>query len=138
MDKYAKLICIKGLIMSMDEQLNMHFHKDGLTEQIRKVITDKYYDAVLEQLDETEKAKEDHHVDNFVIKVNGVSHAFFEQKISSEQVVALTNLELTGNEILTITYSHGAKNKPTGILEVNESIQVKDKMIFNIVETSAA
>ncbi len=138
MDKYAKLMCIKGLIMSMDEQLNMHFNKDGLTGQIRKVIIDKYYDSIQEQLDETEKAKEDHPVDNCVININAVNHAFFEQTISSEQVIALTNLALTGNEIFTITYRHGTKNKPTGILEVNESIQVKDRMTFIIVETSEA
>ncbi len=57
MDKYTKLMCVKGLIMSMDEQLNIHFQKDSLTGHIQKTIVDKYYDAILEQLEQSEDEK---------------------------------------------------------------------------------
>ncbi len=57
MDKYMKLMCIKGLLMSLDEQLGMRYQKDGLSESTKLIITDKYYDAILEQLEEEEDVK---------------------------------------------------------------------------------
>ena len=174
MDKYLKLQCVKGLLMSLDEQLGMRFQKEGLSESTKLIITDKYYDAILEQLEEEEnikkkkfiidlhksgvitenqkqnlliqlmraiepeKAKEDRSSDNCVININGVSHAFLEQTISWEQVVVLSNLALAGSEILTITYSHGESDKRQGTLDVNEIIKVKDRMIFNVANTTEA
>ena len=133
MDKYMKLMAVKGLILSLDDQLYQYLQKDALSEKIKKVIVDKYYEAIVEQLmDEPEKMK-----DNpcYIITINGVNHDFYEQTISWEQVVGLTNLALTGNELLTITYSHG---DTSGTLEVIESIQIKDKMVFNVEKTIGA
>ncbi len=57
MDKYMKLMAIKGLIMSMDEQIYQYFQKDNLPEDVKKVIVDKYYDAIKEQLEQSEDIK---------------------------------------------------------------------------------
>lgn len=51
MDKYMRLMAVKGLIMSMDEQLTIRFEKDVLTKDAKKVIVDKYFDAIDEQLE---------------------------------------------------------------------------------------
>lgn len=137
MDKYLQLQCVKGLLLSLDDQLYQRFQKYGDDEKlsVKKVIVDKYYDAIKEQLNEPEKANEDHAVDSCVITVNDVKHDFYEQTISWEQVIALTNLALTGNELLTIAYIHD--NKST-ILEVNDVIPIQDKMVFNVEKTTGA
>ncbi len=57
MDKYLKLQCVKGLLMSLEEQLGMRFQKDGLSENEKRIITEKYYDAIQEQLEEEEDEK---------------------------------------------------------------------------------
>lgn len=137
MDKYMKLMAIKGLLMSLDEQLGMRFQKDNLPENVKTIIVDKYYDGVLEQFDEPEKAKEDCPVlFEFNIIVNGrryIVHTSEDCKIDWEKVVHLSDLAKTGKEILTVTYD--IKNSG-GLLEVNESIKVKEGMIFNVSNTS--
>jgi len=54
MDKYLKLQCVKGLLMSLEEQLGMRFEKNGLGKGEKTVIVDKYHDAILEQLEQSE------------------------------------------------------------------------------------
>lgn len=54
MDKYQKLDCVKGLLMSMDSQLNNYFQKDNLPKNLKNKIVDKYFEAVQELLDKGE------------------------------------------------------------------------------------
>ena len=54
MDKYMKLMAIKGLIMSMDDQLFQRFQKDNLPENVKTIVVNQYYDAILEQLEQPE------------------------------------------------------------------------------------
>jgi len=58
MDRYQKLDCIKGLLMSMDKQLDDLFQKDNLPENMKNVIVNKYFEAVQELLDEGEPTNE--------------------------------------------------------------------------------
>ncbi len=51
MNKYMKLMAVKGLIQSLDEQLFIRFQKDNLSENVKTIIVDKYYDAINEQLE---------------------------------------------------------------------------------------
>ena len=51
MDKHMKLMAVKGLIMSMEEQLYMRFQKDALPEDVKNVIVDKYFDAIDKELE---------------------------------------------------------------------------------------
>jgi len=52
MDRYQKLDCVKGLLMSMDSQLRDYFQKDNLPENLKEKIVDKYFEAIQELLDE--------------------------------------------------------------------------------------
>ena len=52
MDNYKTLMCIKGLIMSLDEQLTQLFQKDNLPNNVKNKIVNEYYDAILKQLAE--------------------------------------------------------------------------------------
>ena len=170
MDKYIKLMAVKGLIMSMDEQLLMRFEKDNLPENVKKVIVDKYYDAILEQIgdkkrrnlilklhkqgviseeqkmellypkhenvgDETERVSAHY----FNIIVNGKQHVIHtpeeNQTIDWEKIVLLSDLAKTGKEILTITFTYdedASIQEAGGVLEICESIEVKEGMIFNV------
>ncbi len=51
MDKYMKLMALKGLVMSMDDQLYQRFQKEGMNENLKNKIVDKYFDAINEQLE---------------------------------------------------------------------------------------
>lgn len=57
MDRYKKLMCVKGLVISLEEQLYQYFQKNIFEKDIKIKIIDSYYDAILEQLSETEKQK---------------------------------------------------------------------------------
>lgn len=141
MTKYMKLMAVKGLIMSMDEQLYQHFQKDNLPENVKNIIVKKYYDAILEQFDEPEKMKEDQAVEHaFYIIINGKKH-FMDtpddnKKIDWVKVVFLSGLAKTGKEILTITYHKGVEEKPEGVLDVTDLVKIKSGMIFNVCNTS--
>lgn len=65
MDKYMKLMAVKGLIQSLDEQLYIRFQKDNLDKQVKDIIVDKYYEAILEQLEQSEDEKKK----KFIIKL---------------------------------------------------------------------
>ena len=133
-----KLMAIKGLIMSMDDQLYQYLQKDNLSEKVKKVIVDKYYDAINEQLDEPEKKKEDCPVlFEFNIIINGkrhVVHTSEDKTIDWENIVLLSELAKTGAEILTVTFTYDGDNIENSgvVLEVNTSIEGKEGMIFNV------
>lgn len=61
MNRYQKLDCAKGLLMGMDTQLNDLYAKKWNSDsekKARKIIVDKYYEAVQELLDEGEPTNE--------------------------------------------------------------------------------
>jgi hypothetical protein len=58
MDKYKKIKCVQGLIMSLDEQI-YRYDQLKLDPEFYDKMVDQYYDAILEQLIETEKVMED-------------------------------------------------------------------------------
>lgn len=136
MDKYMRLMAIKGLIMSMDEQIHQRFQKDNLPENIQKIIVDKYYDAILEQLSETEKAKEDVEEIIYNIIINGREYTHIGNIISHDDVKL--KLSISYSKKVTITYSNKDKNLARGILLTGESVDVKNDMIFNILDASKA
>ena len=174
MDKYLKLQCVKGLLMSLEEQLGMRFQKDGLDPKVKNVIVDKYYDAILKQLElsSDEKKKElvislhnrgmisencknellNETCENtgdetpeyaFTIIINGRRHVVHtpkeNQTIDWQKIVLLSELAKTGKEILIVTFTYNQedniKNSGT-LLEVSESIEIKEDMIFNVCNTS--
>jgi hypothetical protein len=50
MDKFQRLDCVKGLLMSMDNQLNDIYKRNGdlsIEKELKGVITDKYHEAIL-------------------------------------------------------------------------------------------
>ncbi len=142
MDKYLKLQCVKGLLMNLEEQLGMRFQKDNLPENVKTIIVDKYYDAINEQFNEPEKAKEDLPLEyTFNIIVNGKRHVVRTQEnqtIDWEKIVLLSDLVKTGKEILTVTFTYNQDDikNSGGLLEVSDSINVKEDMIFNVCNTS--
>ena len=173
MDKYMRLMAIKGLIISMDDQLFQRFQKDGLTEDVKRVIVDKYYDAILEQLElsSDEKMKEfvislhkrgiisencknellnktcentGGEVDAcaFNIIINGRKHFVHtteDKTIDWEKIVLLSELAKTGKEILIVKYTGGDTSNggySNGMIDVNESIKIKECIIFYVCNTS--
>ena len=142
MDKYMRLMAVKGLIMSMDDQLYQYLQKDNLSEKVKKVIVDQYYDAIQEQLSETEKSLEDSPVlFEFNIIINGKRHIIHTSEtktIDWENIVLLSDLAKTGKEILTVTFTYNQDDikDSGGLLEVSDSIKVKEGMIFNVCNTS--
>ncbi len=56
MDKYQKLKAVQGLIMSLDEQYyRMDQSKEPVNKNSYKSVTNQYYDAILNFLQEEEK-----------------------------------------------------------------------------------
>jgi hypothetical protein len=57
-DKYKQLMCVKGLILSLDEQLYRgdQFKKDGLN--FDKTTINEYYEAIINFLDNHEGTDE--------------------------------------------------------------------------------
>jgi hypothetical protein len=139
MDRYRKIKCVQGLIISLDEQI-YRADQNKASDEHHDMIINKYWDAMREQLDEPEKKKEDIAEPryDYVIKVNCVAHAYFEEKISYDQIVFLSNFSQSKNKLYTITYSHGHPSKSEGSLTPNESVKVQNHMIFNIADTSGA
>ena len=173
MDKYMKLMAIKGLIMSMDDQLFQRFQKNNLPENVKIVVVNQYYDSILEQLKQTKDEKKkfilslhnsgiiSENVKNdllypkhenvgdetpewaFNIIINGKRHVVHtpkeNQTIDWEKIVFLSGLAKTGKEILTVTFTNNQEDdikNSGGLLEVNESINIREGMIFNVCNTS--
>lgn len=138
MDKYMKLMAVKGLIISMEEQLYMRFQKDGMNEKLKEVIVDKYYDAIKEQLDELEKAKEDT-ANVKVIIINGKKHNIIYNKLSYHKILELAYGGKYINGHYTMTYSYDNGDHRHGGSVTSEAIMtIVDGMIFNVIDTSKA
>lgn len=50
MDNYKRLMCVKGLILSLDEQLYKLYQGKDLTKEVENRVVDEYYKAIKEQL----------------------------------------------------------------------------------------
>lgn len=78
----------------------------------------------------------------FHIIINGKRHVIHtlkdNQTIDWEKIVLLSDLAKTGKEILTVTFNcneNDIKNSE-GLIEVGESIEVREGMIFHVCNTS--
>ncbi|QNA45855.1 multiubiquitin domain-containing protein [Lacibacter sediminis] len=81
--------------------------------------------------------KEDDKKD-LVIIVNAEEKVWTDKSISFEQLAEIAYGSYEDNEAITysITYKRGMGNKPEGSLIKGQSVQVKDKMIFNVTRTN--
>lgn len=71
-----------------------------------------------------------------VIIVNGQEKTVAKEEISFEELVILAFGAAPGAlTAVTITYTRGVGNKPTGSLVAGQSVNVKDNMIFNVTPT---
>lgn len=138
MDKYQKLKAVQGLIISLDEQIYRLDQKNDIGNDIYDTVTNKYYDSILEFLQKPEKVKKEQSIKSYVIYINSVAFSYIEDSINWDQVVSLANLDLTGNEILSITYKYSDDSVTSGVLEITDSVKVKDRMTFNVTITSGA
>jgi len=50
MDKYKSLMCVKGLIISLDEQLYKLYQGKELNDTIQNKIVEEYYNAIYDFL----------------------------------------------------------------------------------------
>lgn len=57
MDRYKQLMCVKGLIMSLDEQLYQAEQKEDMSVAILGKIVDEYYDSIQDFLEDHEGTK---------------------------------------------------------------------------------
>jgi hypothetical protein len=75
---------------------------------------------------------------HYIITVNSREHEWKEKMISYDQVVLLAfpNYTHKPNQVYTVTYKRGIAQKPEGSMVKGDSICVKNKMIFNVTETS--
>ena len=72
------------------------------------------------------------------IVIDGTPHDWDQADISYQQVVnlAFDNNPPTGeNVLITVGYRRGQGDKPEGELEPDESVKVKDRMIFDVTAT---
>ena len=81
MDKYRKIQCVRGLIVSLDEQLARYDQNKQMTQDLEKKIINHYFDAILEQLEQSK----DENQKKFILtsKKRGI--------ISEEQKIELLN-----------------------------------------------
>lgn len=86
-------------------------------------------------MSETEKNDEKKTSDTIV--VNGRSRGWDEKEITFEQVVAIAypNPPEGPDVDYTVSYRRGQGSKPVGTLKPNESVKVKDGMIFDVTPT---
>ena len=73
----------------------------------------------------------------YTIIVNAREKKVTEKELTFSQVVSLAfDPPPSGpNVFLTVTYRRGHGNKPEGILIVNETVKIKEGMIFNVTAT---
>ena len=91
----------------------------------------------MENLQENQHG-EHHHEKPFTIIVNGQQTIVTAREMSYEEIVnlAFDNNPPTGPYIvITVTYRRGHGNKPEGNLGPDETVKIKDGMIFNVTAT---
>jgi hypothetical protein len=86
---------------------------------------------------QTKPAKEGKGNKTFEIIVNGRPKEVTEKVMSFEEIVALafSNPPSGPNTVFTVTYRRGEGNKPEGSLVAEETVKIKDGMIFNVTAT---
>ena len=87
---------------------------------------------------EVEKKEKDDDKREFIIFVNAEEKKWHERTISFEQLAALAFGSYENSEAITytITYKKGIDKKPEGSLTKGQSVQVKDKMRFNVTRAN--
>jgi hypothetical protein len=87
-------------------------------------------------MEKDQKEKEVGKSKEFVIIVNAREKKWHEKDISYEQVIELAfgSYSEQENTVFTVTYSKGVDGKE-GSLVKNQSVKVKDGMIFNVTRT---
>ena len=116
-----------------EEEKEISHLKEELKDEINELHNvEKKMENTLHEIESMEKKEgEDHeriiYVNTREIKYNG-------KEISFRQVVLLDNENNVFNDqiIYTVSYSKGVEEKPKGFLTDNESIRVKNKMIFDV------
>jgi hypothetical protein len=78
----------------------------------------------------------EHQKKTVTIIINAKKHEVQKEKLSFDEVVALSGLPHDENTIFTITYSKGHQDKPQGQLVRGDTVPVKEGMIFNVTATS--
>lgn len=118
MDKYLNIQCVKGLIMSLDEQLYKYFDKDNLPENLREKIINQYYDAILEQLEQPEDENKRKFI--LTLKKRGI--------ISEEQKMELLypKHENIGDETPECTFINIIVNGKKNVIDISEENQTID------------
>jgi hypothetical protein len=84
-----------------------------------------------------ERGHEDHDDNKVEIIVEGTPHLWTEERITYDQVVTLEVPDYSQNPQITysVTYEKGPHENPEGILTKGDSVEVRNKMIFNVSET---
>lgn len=93
-------------------------------------------DAHSKKMQDSDKDKD--HSKEITIIVNGRNKSWSEKTISFQQVAILAFGKYDDNGVTayTVTYKKGEGNKPEGSMVKDETIHVKDKMIFNVTATN--
>jgi hypothetical protein len=81
---------------------------------------------------------EDHGHHSVTIIVNARTHAWTDNKISFEQVVALAypGQPITDQDVVTVRYSRGQAGHGSGTLTAGRDVTVKEGMVFDVYRTS--
>lgn len=72
---------------------------------------------------------------SYSIIVNGEENTVDSKEISFEELIELSNLGKSDITTFTITYRRGHGNKPEGSLVEEESVKIKNGMVFNVIAT---
>lgn len=84
-----------------------------------------------------EKFYSKHKIKEFIIIVNGKEQVWKEKTISYEQVVELAFGKVGNdpNKVYTVSYKRGPHENPEGTMVKDDTVFIKNKMIFNVTET---
>ena len=74
---------------------------------------------------------------NVTIIINGTPHTVDKDELTFDEVVGLAyeNPPYGENTGFSVTYRRGQGNKPEGILGPDETVKVKEGMIFDVTAT---
>ena len=148
MNNYMKLMSVKGLVMSMDEQLYQHLQKDSLTDQVKDVIVQEYFKAIVEQLKDKDtpiplEENPDVLINKLTIKnitINGIKKEVKSNELSYDDLLRLT-FNTPAYDIphtITYTYVDGEKIRSGFLSQRKELLAMVDGMNINIADTSKA
>jgi Multiubiquitin len=110
-------------------------------ELYREVSGDKE-DAPVPNGPEAIHLKEDEHFHSgtpkeYTIIVNGRKKVVMANKVTFEQIVrpAFDPVPTGPNILFTVTYGHGPKANPEGALLEDQTVKIKDGMVFSVTPT---